>query len=62
LIRQLNHQFLIIREHRQIILHDGEQLLVAQNRFSANGRIDVNSKRTTHARSRAHFRDLNKPQ
>jgi hypothetical protein len=58
-VSQLNDQPLRIIEGCQIVAGNGAQFFIAQARFSAHGRIDVYSERTTDARSSAYFSQLN---
>jgi len=58
-VREFDQQAFHIGEYTQIIAGQGEKLLVSQSCFSANGRIDVYSKRTADPGGGAHLGQLN---
>jgi hypothetical protein len=58
-VSQFNHQSFSIIERRYVVAGNGAQFLIAQTCFSAHGRIDVYSERTTNTRSSADFSQLN---
>jgi len=58
-VGQFNHQTLDLIELCQVIAYERAQLLISQSCFSADGRIDVYSKRTADSCRCSHFCQLN---
>jgi hypothetical protein len=61
-ISQLNHQSFSIIERRKVAPENSVKFLIAQTCFSANGRIDVYSKRASNASRSANSSQLDMAQ
>jgi hypothetical protein len=58
-VSQLNDKAFRVIEWRAFVAEHGVQFFIAQAGFSAHGRIDIHSERTTDARRGADFSQLN---